>query len=541
MNSRNIFIINSIIIYILILFPSLHTPMQSDDYSYFLKGVTFENTYNHYMLWSGRLITDFTSSLLLKHLPYVAYEIINSLALLLLCIFISIIPARISSLDKKYSSITLWVVFSLYWIANPSLGQTSFWIVGSANYLWTILWASAYILYVLHINYDKKNTSYLSCFLIAFLGFFAGCSNENTSISIVLFSAFVVFYEKKHKLINTTGLLFVTIGAAIMLLAPGNYERKKLFTEWYDKPTLEQLKIHLFDRGPDILASYIHVYVVLIAFIFIIVIFNKKINKKSWVYLFLFISLSFFSNIILAKAPYAAGRNLNTGLFFLLPSISILSYEIFSEKINKFTITPLLYIASFFSLSYLLFTNMMTQAKTQFEIQMEILDKQKTNGLKTIQLPDWFFTKTMKELDRFDAFRSDATRYYYNVDSIHWIPVSFNYAIIKTAKKIDINKEIKNNVFIYSIYGYKTASFKNRVTIETSNSLSNLFHNNHENTILRINKENGDYIEFNIKDITQDLIDDRYYIDLEAKEISLNEIKSLSFTTNDDNIEITIK
>ena len=79
-----LFIISSIVIYFLIYIPALNIPFHSDDYSYFLQGTSWEVRLKHYMVWSGRLITDFTSSYLLNLFTKPVYTAIISFVLLLI-------------------------------------------------------------------------------------------------------------------------------------------------------------------------------------------------------------------------------------------------------------------------------------------------------------------------------------------------------------------------------------------------------------------------------------------------------------------------
>ena len=540
MRSRNIFILNAVLLYLVILVPALHTPMQSDDFAYFLKGITFESTYNHYMLWSGRLVTDFTSSLLLRYLPYTAYEMINAMALLLLCIFISLIPTVLNKEKSSPSTLTLWLVFFTYWISNPSLGQTSFWIVGSANYLWTILWASAYILFSFYNCNKSKKISISNYIATILLGLLAGCSNENTSVTLVLFSIFIFFYEKEHRILNLTGVVSVVIGASVMLFAPGNYERKKSFTDWYDKSTIDQLVTHILDRSPAILASYVHAYIIIISLLLVVAFLNYDIKKRAWVYTILFIFFSFFANMILAKSPYAIGRNLNTGLFFLLPSIAILSYHAFTDKKSKIALLPFLYATTFFILSYFLFTNMMMQAKIQHDIQTEILSKQKKEGQLSITLPDWFFTYTLKDRDQFDAFKSEAMPEYYNVKNIQWVSVPFNYAIIKTAKNIIVNKEITHNILIKKVYGYNNFRLKNRITIELSESIFNYLNQDSAVIYLWLKDDANQPIAIETKRDNEVKIGENYYIDIYSNNTSLDDVNYISIGTNANENKIKI-
>ena len=115
--------------------------MHSDDFAYSLRGIGFNSIIEHYRGWSGRLVSDFISTFLLTILPKSIYGLINSLALTGLIYFICLIPVCASG-KRQGLAVCIVIVFFLYFVANPSLGQTSFWIVGSANYLWTNLFIS---------------------------------------------------------------------------------------------------------------------------------------------------------------------------------------------------------------------------------------------------------------------------------------------------------------------------------------------------------------------------------------------------------------
>lgn len=135
---------------LIVYFAGINVPMHSDDYSYLLLGTDLDAHIHHYLAWSGRFVADYVSGFLLGQLNYYVYTFLNSLALTTLLYTITLIP---SIIDKtyKFNSFRFLCIAMMYWIANPNLGETSFWIVGSANYLWTNMFISIFLAYYFHI------------------------------------------------------------------------------------------------------------------------------------------------------------------------------------------------------------------------------------------------------------------------------------------------------------------------------------------------------------------------------------------------------
>ncbi|ECP3949290.1 hypothetical protein FZQ09_24335, partial [Salmonella enterica] len=111
-------------------FINFFNPLMSDDYGYSLMGFDVDKHIFHYTSWSGRLLADFISPLLLSIKSKALLSAIQSVALLLLIFIIcSIAKAQGREINKGlYASI-----LSIYFISHPNFGQVNLWIVGSAN------------------------------------------------------------------------------------------------------------------------------------------------------------------------------------------------------------------------------------------------------------------------------------------------------------------------------------------------------------------------------------------------------------------------
>lgn len=535
------YIVTAISIYILILIPSLNTPFQSDDYAYFLKGISLDNTISHYMGWSGRLVVDFTSSFILKYLPYFLYEMINSFVFLTLCIFISLTPIVINNnhglTNPKPSAITLWLIFITYWLANPNLGQTSFWIVGSVNYLWTIMWASFYLCYLLK-NINSEHNTYKQYIVIIILGLLAGCSNENTSVSIVLFTFALIIFQYKYSNPNikfgALGLLSTFVGTAILIAAPGNRIRQTYFTEWYNLSTFDQIIIHITERMPNALLEYNNIYIVLALFFIVLIIHQKKsvLKDKTIIFSLSFFALSLFSNFILAKAPYIGGRNLNTGLFFLVLCLSCIIYSLLSfnkKKIHLIIQATTIIYSCFFGISYILFTNMMIQANYQQQVRENLIVTAIRNNETSVSIPDWYFMPTLKRLDVFDTYQSGDMPQYYGIQSINWEPINFNYAILITGKKIPINKVIDDELQLLNIYTQPdNLKWNNQqITLEFNTSLKK--HNAYKNSDIAIKFHDKNGTTFQTKQSTYNEVPlgKSFYITLTIDDSHINDLQNI--------------
>lgn len=460
------------VIFLLVLVPSLYIPMHSDDYSYYLMGMSIDKHYAHYMSWSGRIVADIISPLLLTTMPHWAYSAVNSIAFALLIIFISSIPRDNRGNTKTSFAIISALVFMLYWVANPNLGQTSFWIVGSANYLWTNLFIAIFLAYLLQVSRGiKVNTVFL-----AVLSILAGCSNENTSVMLLLITVFLVFYENLPKNVKIVSISGVMIGSAFLILSPGNMVRASVpvFDSWYSSSIPHRIFVHFFYRFPQAFWEYWPVYIVLVAAL-VIASFAGTLSKKSVVYVSVFFIASIGANAILVASPVFPPRSMSGGLFFLLISTSFALSDAVKTKgaFERCILTAsVLFSAFYFIPSYTFFNLAMQKTFAQAKIRDSIVISNKQKGIDNISIPEFYFSQLIKPYDRFDLSHTRFMANYFGVKSINTFKVNFDYSMIDKGFARDVNIRINNNTFIKKMSFYpESFGIRNFIVMELNEPL----------------------------------------------------------------------
>lgn len=471
------FYISLIIVFLAILIPSLHVPMQSDDFAYYTLGTSFDAQIVHYLGWSGRIVTNTISSNLLNRLPHTGYEIVNSLVFLLLMLFICLIPKSFAPEGAKPSMIILLVVFTLYWIANPALGETSFWIVGSTNYLWTSMFVAGYFTFIFHTLNRVTGVKHAVCGLI--LGFLAGCSNENTSVVIVLITVFVIFVENKKNVL-AYGLVGSLIGAAVLILSPGNKARANIFFEWKALSLYDKFDLHFYDRLPGAMSGYWQVYLVLIVSLFA-TLWVSSPNKKQLLYGVVFFIGAILANSAFVASPYVPPRAYNGSLVLLLISLSFVMGSIAYSEFNRvkalYAGSVFLFVLAYFIPSYYFFSKAIDHVWYQSKIRESVVLDAKSRGEKEVVVPSYYYTKLMKGSDTLSTFDNSAVNLYYGMDKITYVPALFNYAGIDKLPKLDVDLLVSDGVRVTSIYAYDEGlGYKSKLLFKISGNINTVFH-----------------------------------------------------------------
>ena len=124
----------------------------------------------------------------------------------------------------------LALIYLSLWMVSPVFGQTNLWMCGSVNYLWaTFFCMAALVPYALYLNRAFAPRRWLApACLVA--GLVAGWASENTSagllVALVLCVGSFLWRDKKAPLWAWLGLLGALAGFALLILAPGNYQRQ---------------------------------------------------------------------------------------------------------------------------------------------------------------------------------------------------------------------------------------------------------------------------------------------------------------------------
>lgn len=224
---------------------NLYTPLFADDYSYmysFLNGKRITNITSiissqiaHYYSMNGRSIDHFLAQFLLL----LGDNIVNIINSIIFCGLIFIVYYHGTGTLKKLSISQLLMYTTLIFLLTPAFGQSYLWIVGAANYLYSILLVLIFLIFYRNKVESKKLVGggtdrniikeVLKGLLVFIFGIIAGWTNENTAVAlVVIIICYIIFYKMnniKLNIWNFTGLLGSIIGLIIMLLSPGVSKR----------------------------------------------------------------------------------------------------------------------------------------------------------------------------------------------------------------------------------------------------------------------------------------------------------------------------
>ncbi|MBQ0528494.1 DUF6056 family protein [Providencia rettgeri] len=452
MNNRIFNLSNLIILipFIFIFIIEYLTPMQSDDFVYYIKGNSIAVHLNHYFSWSGRFVSDYFSTLLLS----TDSQILKSTTIAIIVTILLFLITKIgNSLNKsnRYFNLQFLTLFFIYWITIPNIGQIVFWIVGAANYLLTNLFVVTFIYALIRYFKERKGIT-----LLLLVSFFAGCSNENTTWIVLLTSLITssfLYYKEKNKILFLSTLL-VFIGFSVLIFSPGNLNRAALSTEFYELSLVSKIWLFLSDKLPYALSkTWIPILVSLVLLTSYIK--NKKCN--NFYLSLLFIILGLLSTLSMVVSPTFPTRALSGPHLFYIISCSFSISHILNTKnksiisLSTLSVISTLSLVSFiYSYSQIVFSYNSVNAQQKirkYQISKSIIENQKID-----KIPNFYYPKSLRAGDSIDLYNDpNATGKYYNLsNSVNVYPINYNYSVIINGKKIPLPDS--ENTGISNIY-----------------------------------------------------------------------------------------
>ncbi|WP_202303590.1 DUF3329 domain-containing protein [Dryocola clanedunensis] len=425
-----------------------YTPIHSDDYRYALLGLSFDAHLHHYLTWSGRIVADYSSTLLLASESRFIFSALTALVAVLFCYIIVKTPTG-TLRWRKYDAAIFTLIFVTFWVANPNIGQTVFWLVGSANYLWTNLFVVAWIwnLYRIQIQREERTQ-----FVMLLLGVLAGCSNESAAPFVVGLAALAVVYDfwlnKKLQLNKCLYFISTLFGASVLIFSPGNFIRASGLhaVNWYNKSILERLEIHLSERFFNHLALIWISYVVL-ALLGIIFVFARKkecrFNKFNLSIIVLMLLVGVGTAFIMMASPSYPDRVMMSTFVFFLLAISFLVRELVNttnkQVLNGVYVLTAIVCAVFiwsFSLMYAAYTRVYQQDQVRLDVIKSQLMQKKTD----FTIPDFHFLKMQNSGGEFGFFHDPAVYgEYFGARTINRKKVNFDYSVLAAGKSVALN------------------------------------------------------------------------------------------------------
>lgn len=428
------------IIYLFTFVVGYLNPMQSDDFSFYLRGLSFSQHWDFYMTWSGRFIVDYLSTLLLAINNHLIITLINSLAVPLLIYHLAAI-AFYKNPHYRHDRGFIMAVIILwwgYWLTNPALGQTTFWVVGSANYLWPLVFLAVFFRYLLAISYQSSSSalSKKQCLFICVFAVLVGCSNEATGA--LAFCCLVLLYGWAHinrlnKRIILYGFIFVLASYLFLLLAPGNMVRAASgeYAHWRAMGLNERIVSHVTVTIPQLLKNYGVIYLLLI---WALVRGYKPLTKVDRQLLFIFlIGFCVFCFILIASPHASIARTQLTGLFFLLLILSFLLKNIFYDQRERLFNNILFYmLAITFIFSYGCVVNAYYSFYQQSKFRIDTINQDKAKALHETLVPNYYRPYVLREGDYPELSYHDpySMGSYYGIKKVNLVFVEFDYLAV---------------------------------------------------------------------------------------------------------------
>ena len=377
------------VIFLFIVVLNLITPYIADDYTFIIKNETgflnkltavYKFQLNYYLTWTGRTIAHLIGQLFLLF-PKKVFSIANSLIFICL-VWLIYEHARN---EEKHNIIILILIPLLLWKVIPVFGQSFIWLIGSVNYLWTIVILLAFLLF-----YRKKiikHDNIIKDIGMLLFGIIAGWTNENTSFaSIIIILGFMIIQKlQKEKIAKwqISGLIGNIIGFGILIGAPGNYARLDYFPE----ETIFIVKVinRVIDNSIN-LVNYLMPILIFSMILISVLIYNKKKIPKESILYFLGTLIAVYAMTLSPTFPERAWSGIIVlaliGLMNLLFNVLTLKRVYYFITINF----AFIYFLTFTSEYLVTFKEIVDLRNTWIE-RVNIINNEKAKGNFDIVLP----------------------------------------------------------------------------------------------------------------------------------------------------------
>lgn len=384
------------IIFFIMLVLNFLTPLIADDFSYSFgaDGQRIANIWDivirqidHWLTWGGRNVAHFIANFFLMY-PKAIFNVLNATMYTLLVYLIY----KHSQTTKEEKPILLVLINLLLYFVTPVFGQNCIWLIGSCNYLWTIVIILSFLL-MYRENYKKKDTWLLTIGMF-FFGVIAGWSNENTGFGLIVIAFLsMLAYKGKNKLpkYKISGLLGTIAGFVTMICAPGNYIRNNHFVD--ESSFIVKIIKRTIEYTSNIYFFIPILVVIAIILISIYIYKKKKIDLRVWIYLI----AAFLTIYSMEVSPIFPERAWFGTVVFMLIAITTLLYNI--ESINKFfnliiidtvIILSLIYAKDVFYLAVDI-----NALRNTWEYRINYIEECKKNGQTVIEM-DPYVTENKK-------------------------------------------------------------------------------------------------------------------------------------------------
>ena len=331
-------------VYLLIFFlRNLLTPFVADDYSYKfiwdgagrgnlldkidpnrLQPVQsladiFISQWQHYFSWGGRSVAHSLVQFFVWN-EKIFFDVANVFVFAALVLLIFKIGTGLPLREMKKSYLLL-ILAGIYFCA-PSLIITTIWLTGTCNYLWMSALELLFLLpFALAYRNPKKSLRIPHCALI--IAFLAGWSMEaGAAVTIFVAFVFMVHFSQKKTLQPWMkfGYIFLVVGFAIMILAPGNFHRMDLISDHFPSSKLQILYAN-FVGG--FLPVFLREIILFVPIIFYFV--KAKTSPDVTKFILTFAAASILSLAVMMFSPIFPERaGFPSTIFLLVASVAAL-------------------------------------------------------------------------------------------------------------------------------------------------------------------------------------------------------------------------
>ena len=235
MKTKIYFLSALILCFLMIFLYNLYTPYLSDDLNNLADAREMDSfwhifrlAYQGYLSVNPRIIGHLLVAFFIS-IPKALFNVLNSGAFVLLIYLIydnvTFSPPNSHASPVKYDVGLFLFCLLFFWRYSVGFGDTILWLSGAANYLWPAVIILGFISLFRRLLASDKKPGLPALLALIFLGFLAGCCNENTSgaaiLLVLLFILLKLRETKRFQAVMLVAPISATLGFFFLLLSPG--------------------------------------------------------------------------------------------------------------------------------------------------------------------------------------------------------------------------------------------------------------------------------------------------------------------------------